>query len=69
MAKETGGHVWKATAPQELREKFLEILSQLENRYVLRFAPDADAHPGWHELKVRLKGRKGEVRARRGYYR
>jgi len=69
VAKETGGRVWKATAPQELRAKFLEILSQLKNRYVLRFAPESGAHPGWHELEVRLKGRKGKVRARRGYYR
>jgi VWFA-related protein len=69
VAKETGGQVWKATAPQELREKFLEILSQLQDRYVLRFAPKAGARPGWHELEVRLKGRKGEVRARRGYHR
>jgi VWFA-related protein len=69
VAKETGGRVWKATAAQELREKFLEILSQLKNRYVLRFAPEEGARPGWHELEVRLKGRKGKVRARRGYYR
>ncbi len=69
LAKETGGRVWKATAPQDLREKFLEILSQLENRYVLRFTPEEGARPGWHELEVRLKGRKGRVRARRGYYR
>jgi len=69
VARETGGRVWKATAAQELREKFLEILSQLKNRYVLRFTPEKGARPGWRELEVRLKGRKGKVRARRGYYR
>ena len=69
MAKETGGRVWRATAPRELREKFLEILSQLQNRYVLRFTPQGGARPGWHELEVRLKGRKGKIRARRGYFR
>ncbi len=69
LAKETGGQVWTATAPQELREKFLQILSQLKNRYVLRFEPRGGARPGWHELEVKLKGRKGKVRARRGYHR
>ena len=69
VAGDTGGRVWRATAPQELREKFLEVLSQLKTRYVLRFTPAQGARPGWHELEVRLKGRKGTVRARRGYYR
>jgi hypothetical protein len=69
VAGDTGGRVWRATAPQELREKFLEILSQVKNRYVLRFTPAKGARLGWHELEVRLKGRKGKVRARRGYYR
>jgi VWFA-related protein len=68
LASETGGRVWTTTAPQELREKFLQILSQLKNRYVLRFEPRGAIRPGWHELEVKLKGRKGKVRARRGYH-
>ena len=69
LARETGGRLWTATAPQDLQEKFLQILSQLKNRYVLRFEPRGVARPGWHELEVKLKGRKGKVRARRGYHR
>jgi VWFA-related protein len=69
LAKETGGRLWKATSPEELRDRFVEILSQLRSRYVLRFAPEGGPSPGWHELEVRLKEGKGRVRARRGYYR
>ena len=55
-------------APEELRERFLKILFRVKNRYVLRFEPKGVTRPGWHELKVRLKGRRANIRARHGYY-
>jgi VWFA-related protein len=66
---ETGGRVLEARAGPRLTAAFAEILSELKNRYVLRFVPE-DQRPGWHPLEVRLRpGLKGEVRARRGYRR
>ena len=41
----------------------------MNTRYVLRFEPTGRAAPGWHRLDLGLKGAKGEVRARQGYFR
>ncbi len=69
VAAETGGVLWQAMAADELRGKFLEILEQVKNRYVLRFEPTGVSGTGWREIKVRLKGARGKLRARRGYFR
>jgi hypothetical protein len=37
-------------------------------RYVLRYDPQGVAREGWHALRVRLRGAKGQVQARRGYW-
>jgi len=36
---------------------------------VLRYDPGPDAKAGQHRIEVRLKGVKGDVRARQGYWR
>jgi VWFA-related protein len=66
LVGETGGRIW--TPGRGIREAFLEVLAEVKNRYLLVFERDPQAHRGWHELKVRLKNRKGDVRARKGYF-
>jgi hypothetical protein len=36
---------------------------------VLTYTPEGVDTAGWHPIEVTLKGRKGRVRARRGYSR
>jgi VWFA-related protein len=67
LASETGGEVFAVTAG-DLEAAFLGVLGDLKSRYVLRYQPQGGARPGWHELGVRLKGRSGDLRARKGYF-
>jgi len=39
----------------------------MRHRYLQRFEPDP-ARPGWHDLRVRLRGAKGRLAARPGYW-
>jgi VWFA-related protein len=69
VARATGGRLFEASSERDLRERFLEVLEDIRARYVLRFTPDVAGQPGWHALGVRLRGRKGELLARPGYWR
>ena len=66
IASDTGGAIWRAEGGAELQAAFLQALSEIKSRYLLRLDPGAPA-PGWHPLVVRLKARKGDVRAPKGY--
>jgi VWFA-related protein len=68
-AEATGGRLWTADSPARLTAAFAAIAAAMNTRYVLRFEPGPRARPGWHRLELDLKGAKGEVRARKGYYR
>jgi hypothetical protein len=39
------------------------------HRYVLRYEPTGVASDGWHRIDARLRGAKGDVHVRRGYWR
>ena len=69
LTKLTGGRSVEAARPDVIAEALQEILSEVSTRYLLAFSPDENASPGWHELRVRVKGA-GDVavRARKGYY-
>ena len=67
FADETGGRVFQATTGS-LRATLIEILEEFRQRYVLTYTPTGVASRGWHTLDVRLRGRSGEVKARRGYF-
>ena len=69
IAELTGGRFWAADSPARLTAAFRAIVEAMNTRYVLRFDPGADARPGTHRIEVRLKGAKGDVRARKGYWR
>jgi VWFA-related protein len=67
IAEETGGRGWKVGHEVELEKAFTTALDEFRGRYRLRYEPQGVRPGGWHELKVRLKGKKADVRARRGY--
>jgi VWFA-related protein len=68
IAEVTGGRCWEASSLERLRGAFSAIADTMSRRYVLRYEPQAVKRAGWHELEVRLRGRKGDVQARRGYW-
>ena len=68
IAALTGGRLWEARESERLAETFLQILAEMKTRYVLAYEPGGVERLGEHRLQVRLKGAKGEVRARQGYF-
>ncbi len=64
----TGGRVFPAEE-KDLRARFLEVLQDIRNRYLLSYSPSGVSASGWHALAVRLKRGRGEVLARPGYWR
>jgi VWFA-related protein len=68
VAERTGGALWEADDPSRLAGVFAAIAEATSARYLLRFEPAPSAHPGWHRLEVKLRGAKGALRARPGYW-
>jgi VWFA-related protein len=68
LAEETGGRVVYATDEAALEKTFLEVLTEFRQRYVLSYTPTGVSDTGWHTTEVKLRGRSGDVRARRGYF-
>ena len=68
IAEATGGRLWYAGVSAQLEPTFLRILAEMQSRYLLSFAPTGVARPGWHRLSVKVRGRKGTVRSRTGYF-
>jgi VWFA-related protein len=68
VAEATGGRLWHADSPARLREAFAAIADAMGQRYVLRYEPEGVKREGWHRIELRLRGEKGEVQARRGYW-
>jgi Ca-activated chloride channel family protein len=64
----TGGRVVKADDTVKLPKAFDEILQEFRTRYVITYSPASNA-PGWHAIDLKVKGRRAEVKARRGYER
>lgn len=64
----TGGRLWTVRDERDLRGRFLDVLEDIRARYLLSFVPSEGGPPGWHALQVRLKGRRGDVLARPGYW-
>jgi len=68
VAEATGGAVVEIESTEDLSRTLLRILDEFRQRYVLSYAPRGVAKDGWHRLEVRVKGRRGTVRARTGYF-
>jgi Ca-activated chloride channel homolog len=68
LADDTGGRVVSASGEGDLRTTFLAVLTEFRQRYVLTYEPSGVAGTGWHSIGVRLRGRSGDIRFRRGYF-
>jgi Ca-activated chloride channel homolog len=69
VASATGGRVLKADTTTNLPKAFDEILQEFRTRYQLTYSPRGVDAPGWHTIDVKVRGRRADVRARRGYER
>jgi VWFA-related protein len=69
LAGTTGGRVWETRDEAELRAASAQLLVEIQERYLLRYEPAGVATPGWHALAVRVRGQRGDVRTRSGYFR
>ena len=67
LTKLTGGGLIKIQSTKDLSATFLRILDEFSNRYLVSFSPTGVSKDGWHRLDVRVKGRRGTVKARAGY--
>lgn len=69
VADASGGRVWKISDDGELPRVFGSVLDEMRARYLLSYAPTPIGASGWHQIKVRVKGRSADVNARPGYFR
>jgi VWFA-related protein len=69
LADTTGGRTYLADDTPALRTEFEKIVREFRTRYVLTYMPDGVQPDGWHRIEVKLKNRRGDVTARRGYER
>lgn len=69
IAAAAGGRRWSARSSRDLRTLFAQVLEELRSRYLLTYYPTGNArHQGWHDVKVTVKGARGNVIARPGYF-
>ena len=68
LAKAGGGRQWIADKASDLNNLFGKALNELRARYLLTYSLTGVKREGWHDVKVTLKGARGEVTARPGYY-
>jgi VWFA-related protein len=70
LADRTGGERLQVKGgAAELTKTFAKIVSDFKSRYLLTYSPRNVPAGGWHPLEVKLKNRRGDVTARRGYWR
>jgi VWFA-related protein len=67
-ANATGGRVLYAQRGVKLDTQFVDLLREFRTGYVISYPPAPSTKGGWHEVDVKLKGRRGTVRVREGYY-
>jgi VWFA-related protein len=68
LADETGGRVVRVESDKDLQATFVATLAEFRERYMLTYVPTGVPSGGWHPLTVKLKGKRGTVTARRGYF-
>lgn len=68
LADAGGGRHWPATSSSDLRELFARVLEELRSRYLLTYSPTGVGREGWHDVQVTLKGARGDVISRPGYF-
>jgi len=65
----TGGEMVYLSSTRDLTATFTSIVAGFKQRYLIAYTPIGAPTPGWHPIEVRVKGRRVDVRARRGYSR
>ena len=68
VVRATGGDRIDIEAPGRFSDALVGVLDAFRHRYLLSYAPQGVPSAGWHELVVRVKDRRAEVRARPGYW-
>jgi len=68
IAELTGGRYWEAESLDRLKTAFAAIAEAMGKRYVLRYVPENVKRPGWHKIELKLRGKKGDVHTRTGYW-
>jgi len=63
----TGGRLFEVERTQNLESVFLGVLEEFRYRYLVSYTPRGVTRGGWHQLDVRIKGRRTTVKARPGY--
>jgi VWFA-related protein len=66
VSQVTGGRVVYGDASEILDQALSDILAEFRSRYVLAYRP-SHPKPGWHDVAVSLRGKRGTVTARKGY--
>jgi VWFA-related protein len=67
LSELTGGTPFEVESTKDLRGRFLAILEEFRQRYLVSYSPQGVSKDGWHRLDVRVKGRRAAVKARAGY--
>jgi VWFA-related protein len=68
ITRRTGGELVAIAVPDQLASAFGGLLEAFRHRYLLSYVPKGVASDGWHDLVVRVKNRRVDVRARPGYW-
>jgi Ca-activated chloride channel family protein len=68
IANETGGRFFAPDKVGELAKVFNEISEELENHYLLAYAPKRAADGTWHRIELKVHRPGSEVRVRKGYF-
>jgi Ca-activated chloride channel homolog len=68
IADVTGGQLWEAGSSKDLEPTFLRILAEMQSAYLLTYEPTGVKAEGWHRIEVKVKGGRGKVRTRGGYF-
>lgn len=69
LTEATGGTMIVAERSDQMRDRFISVIGEFRERYVLTYSPAGVAPDGWHDIDVRLRQKRGTVLARRGYLR
>ena len=67
LSTRTGGGIVEIDSTKDLADRFVAILDEFRQRYLVSYTPRGVAAVGWHRLDVRIKGRRVTVKARAGY--
>ena len=67
LVRLTGGRRLEVASLERVSDAFEEILNESRARYLLSYTPTGVDAGGWHEIVVRLRGRRADIRARPGY--